>query len=400
MGLLVKKRSGAWLLTGMAKLSFVTFLVALSLSFVDTIWAVYIESFLHNPSLVGFFSGFLSLVSFISFFVLVPLIERKNKAVLYSYALLLTFVVYVLISLNKGLVPFVMLMIAMVVLYSLRSTSFGIIVKDKSKKKYLSRNEGLIYTFTNISWVIGPLIAGIVAANFGIPIIFLMSAGVMLLGFFFFRRAKFSDNNIMKETEDNVLENFFNFFKNKNRTIIYFISAGVTLWWSLIYIYIPLMMYDSGMNEMWIGVFLFFTALPLILLEYPFSNFAGRYGTRVLFQIGYFIVAMVAFISFFLNRLVLILVLLVVGSIGIAMLEPTTEAYFFDVLKTKKDENRYYGPYNTAIETGLIFGKIPAAVLLLFLPMKYIFILYGLFMLSLFVLATKSKNVIENRKIS
>ena len=82
MGLLVKKRSGAWLLTGMAKLSFVTFLVALSLSFVDTIWAVYIESFLHNPSLVGFFSGFLSLVSFISFFVLVPLIERKNKAVL------------------------------------------------------------------------------------------------------------------------------------------------------------------------------------------------------------------------------------------------------------------------------------------------------------------------------
>jgi len=77
-----------------------------------------------------------------------------------------------------------------------------------------------------------------------------------------------------------------------------------------------------------------------------------------------------------------------------AMLEPTTEAYFFDTIK-RKDEDRFYGPYNTSIETGLILGKILPAVLLLFLPFKYIFLLFAGIMFLLFLLSFKAKNIVE-----
>ena len=100
----------------------------------------------------------------------------------------------------------------------------------------------------------------------------------------------------------------------------------------------------------------------------------------------------------FIDKIYFALGFLVFGSVGLAMLEPTTEAYFFDLLKNKKDENRFYGPYNTAIETGLIFGKLAPAILLLFLPFKFIYLLFAITSFGLFLLSFKAKKIVEGRK--
>jgi len=51
--------------------------------------------------------------------------------------------------------------------------------------------------------------------------------------------------------------------------------------------------------------------------------------------------------------------LLVLASIGIPMLEPTSEAYFFDILKGD-EEYRFYAPYNatspTAVAVLIVLG--------------------------------------------
>ena len=88
---------------------------------------------------------------------------------------------------------------------------------------------------------------------------------------------------------------------------------------------------------------------------------------------------------------------LVLAGVGMAMVEPTTEAYFFDVLKGK-EELRFYGPYNTAIDVNYFIAEIIAATILIFLPFKFLFILFGLFMLILFLLSFKIKNIIEGKR--
>ena len=125
---------------------------------------------------------------------------------------------------------------------------------------------------------------------------------------------------------------------------------------------------------------------------------AGKYGPKKFFLIGYSIATITSLIAFFISSPYAVLGILVFASVGFAMLEPTSEAYFFDILKNKKDENRFYGPYNTAIETGLIFGKITPAILLFFLPFKYVFLLFTGFMFFFFIISLKTKNVAEAKK--
>ncbi|MBI4116761.1 MFS transporter [Candidatus Pacearchaeota archaeon] len=396
MGLLLRRHYHTRIFRdAVVRLAFVIFTVSLASSLIDTIWSVYVNGFFHNESLVGFFSGFLSVLSFLSFFFIVPLVARSNKSVLYSLALITSAFLYVIFAVNKNLFVFIVLSIAISIIISIKITTAGIMVKDKSDKKSLSKNEGVVYSFNNVAWVLGPLLGSLILVQFGHSAIFFAAALLIFLGFILFKISGINDSNKVKNVSNNVLGNFFDFFRDKERVISYIVSLGVTIWWSLIYLYIPLFIIDSGLKEKDIGIFLFFTAIPLILFEYVFSRMAGKYGFKKFFLFGYIMVSLIALIAFFMTNVYWILGILVLGSVGMAMLEPTTEAYFFKILKSKKDENRFYGPYNTAIETGLIIGKFAPAVFLVFFPFKSIFLLYSILLFAVFAIALKARNIAE-----
>ena len=398
MGILIRKNHQIIFFTRMAKLAFVLLLVSMSSSFVDTIWAVYLESFLHNTSLVGFFSGALSVLSFISFFLLVPFVAKSRKSVLYSTSLILLALFYFLVGINKNFVLFAIFSFFITILFTLRITSFGIILRDKSNSKYLSRNEGLMYTFSNVAWVIGPLLAGFIFVKGSISLVFIFASLFLLLAFLFFKFSEIYDGNLVRHHSPDIFRNFLIFFKNHDMRIAYLLGMGVTFWWALIYLYMPLYILQSNLDKTWIGIFLFLVAIPLIIFEYPASKFGGKHGFRLLFKTGYFILFLTPLVIFFINNIFVVFSLLILASFGIAMIEPTTEAYFFDILKNKKDTNKFYGPYNTAIEAGLITGKLIPAAFLIFLPFKYVFLIFSLSMLIFFAVSFKAKKVVEMRK--
>jgi len=89
--------------------------------------------------------------------------------------------------------------------------------------------------------------------------------------------------------------------------------------------------------------------------------------------------------------------LLILSSIGLAMLESTTEAYFFDVLKGR-GIYRYYGPYNTTIDLNHFVGRLLSATLLLFLPFKFVFLFFSFFMFLFFLISFRIKDVVECKK--
>jgi len=397
MGALLRKERGIYIFTGIGKLATVGFIVALAASFVNTIWAVYVDSFVNSIVLVGFITTIFVLTAFISRFLFIPLIERSSKSKLFSYSLLASVLFYVLFSINSNLFFFILLGIGVTILGTLRITSFGIMVRDKSAKKQLTRNEGLMYTFTNLSWVIGPLIAGYLASRAGINKVFILSAIVLFIAFLFFKKGGIKDLNVKKRIDKDVFQNFFAFFKNRDRAISYIISGGVNLWWVLIYIFIPLLIIRQGFNEMWVGYFLFAIPLPLILFEYVFAKLAGKVGFKKIFKIGFLIPCVFALLCFFTSSIYLIFLFLVLASIGLAMLEPTTEAYFFDLLKGK-EELRFYGPYNTTVSVNNLIGRFLPALLLIFLPFNYIFLLFSAFMFIMFLVSFKVREIVEHNR--
>ncbi len=397
MGIVFKKQKDNLALTNMGKLSIIFFIVSISSAIVSTIWAVYMDSFLKSVVIVGFISAALTLTSFLSYFFFIPLIQKADKSKIYLFSLLLFAVTYALFAINTKFYFFIILAFIITILGALRVTSFGIIVKDKSGERQLSRNEGLIYTFSNIAWVIGPLIAGYISDRFGLNLIFSLAAIFLLIAFLLFKVSKIKDGNIQKKINKNVIKNFLDFFKDKKRFHAYLLGGGVNLWWSLIYLFIPLYIIRNGLETIWVGYFLFAIAVPLMIFEFYFSKLTAKIGFKKIFKIGFLIPAVLVIICFFITNVYIVLGLLALASVGLAMLEPTTEAYFFDVIK-KKEVCRFYGPYNTTVEVNDFLGKIISATLLIFLPFKFIFLLFGAFMLFFVFLSFKIKDIIESKK--
>src|SRR3989344_3064703 len=233
MGMLIRKQRGMYGVTKIGRLSVIVFIVAMSSALIDTIWSVYLDEFFHDVSKIGFFSSFLTLLGFLSFFVTVPLIERSNKSKLYAISLFLFGISYILFAINTDFYILVLLSCLVTVLGTLRITSFGIIVRDSSKEKQLSRNEGLIYTFANTAWVVGPLLAGYASDVIGIRKVFMLSAIFVFVAFFLFKMSRINDANIKKKADYNVFKNFKEYFANRDRTLSYIVSGGISIWWAL-----------------------------------------------------------------------------------------------------------------------------------------------------------------------
>lgn len=391
----IKKRQ--FIFNQIDKLSLISFISTISTAVVSTIWAIYLKSFLNNESYVGFLSSFFTIVAMISSVLLIPYIERTSKSKIYSLSLVCYAVSYILFSILSNIFIIIAIGTFISIMGVLKMTSFGIILRDKSKNNSVSKNIGLVFTFINLSWLLGPLIAGFLSEKYGFSSVFLLGAGFQILAFALFFNFKINDKRKEKKIDRESFKLVIEFLKNKNRVLIYVLSAGISFWWALIYIYIPMKIISSGLGKTHVGYFLFGAIFPLVIFEYYFGKKASKEGFKKIFFTGYLILSTLSLSCFFITNLYLMLGILVLASIGVAMLEPTTEAYFFDIIsKTQRD--KFYSQHYTALNVGHIISTFSCAVILLILPFKFLFLFVCVVTLFLAFLSLRIKNVIEEKR--
>ena len=116
-----------------------------------------------------------------------------------------------------------------------------------------------------------------------------------------------------------------------------------------------------------------------------------------MFKIGFFILAAASIACFFINNIYAMMIILVLASIGPAILEPNTEAYFFDIIK-KQEKEKFYPAYNTMMNISAFLARILAALVILILPFKFIFVFFAIAMFIFSKIATKAKKIIEIKR--
>jgi MFS family permease len=134
--------------------------------------------------------------------------------------------------------------------------------------------------------------------------------------------------------------------------------------------------------------------IPLILFTYPFGKLAGKIGFKKIFLTGYLILGLSAILCFFINNLFIILGVLVLASTGAAMVESTTESYFFDISGRRKD--KFYGIYNTTIDINHAIATFIGAIILYLASFKFLYLFFGIIMVLISLLSLKIKNIIED----
>lgn len=373
--------------------SLVVFLLTIGVSLTDTFWAVYLYQYTHSDALVGLISAFLTGVSLLSFLVFIPVFEKYDNSRLYQWSIFLMGICYILFLFTESIWIIVLLGMIMSILTVVRINCFGIILKENSKQGEIAKNVGMAFTIISFAWVVGPLIAGQIAEIYGIPLLFLLSS------FFFFMALlsyKMFNIGIRRKkvtlVDGHFLKNIKGFFQNKQLVRSYLVAGSSPLWWSFVYIYMPVHIVEQGLGLQWVAYFLFAVIIPILLFEYYFNILADKLRYRKAFLRGNIFIALLLLVAFFISNIYALLGLLVLGSIGIALVEPAAESYFF-LISPKKGIEKNYSIYNTSLDVFAILGKMIIAGTLLFLNFQYSFLVLALFFLFLAWVSLSLKQV-------
>jgi MFS family permease len=380
------------------RLAMVVLFTGLGFACVDTIWSVYLDSFVHNIPLVGLLSSLLTLASIVFFFISSPLVERIPESRLWTAATLLAVTVYATLFFIGTLPLFLLVSVALVLVNVLRIESFGILVRDLTPIASINAVEGLIGALNNVGWLIGPLLAGFIATRAGYQEVFLAAALATIVAVLLFRLVPARRVNHRTDDDGTImgsLRSAKRFLSNPLFFKCYLIRGGISIFWSFVFVYVPLFIIRSGVPAYWVGIFLCSTALPLILLDYWVGKRADIVGCKQFFLIGYGGLAILALLAFIIpQNIYAIMAVLFLASIVSACLDSTPEAYFFKVTRISEEE-MYYGPFTTSGDVIGMIGRLAAAGVLLVMSQRYVFLLLAAFMLFFLLVAA----TIEERPV-
>ena len=211
------------------KLSAINFVVNLAYACVDTIWAIYLNSFVNNPAYVGFIVSGFSLAAVISYFLLVPIIEKYDEKKLLGYSMIAAMTAYFMFAIVENYYAVLAISLFVTVFYVMRNISLGILVRDESKMKELNKNEGLISTLVNMGWLAGPLLGGFMSEQYGINRVFMLSAIFMMMAFFMLRSMNVRRIRKPKEIDKDFFRNVKSFFSNRQFVRMYILCGSSSI---------------------------------------------------------------------------------------------------------------------------------------------------------------------------
>ncbi|MBN2457522.1 MFS transporter [Candidatus Woesearchaeota archaeon] len=376
----------------------VAFFLSLAYAARDSIWSIYLDTFMNNEVYVGLFTGILTLISVVLFFFLTPIIERYREKNTYLWGAIGLLIGYFIFYIAGSMKVVIFASLIYIVGRVFHTVSQGILISDSCAKKDLGKTEGYVYAIRNIGYMIGPLLGGFIAGKLGIHYVFIFSAVFVLFGMTLFRLAKIKEINHHTKDDATIkgsIMNMKNFFSKKRFTLLYAVSGGISLYWGMIFIYVPLYILKSGYGEHIAGIVLFAVSAPLVIFEYKVGKVADIYGYKRFFIYGYLLLALFSLFSYFSGNIIILIVCLTVGSIGASFLEGTRESFFF-LNVTKSEEEKYYGPFITHTDSFSTIGKFAGAVFLIFFPLKAIFLLTSALMLIFTVLSFFVRQKKEN----
>lgn len=221
-------------------LSFLRLFIAIGLANIDTIWALYMNSFGLSESLIGFISSGLVIASVIFTLFSTPIIEYFKQTKILIISLIFSIIAYVSIGIFDNLTIFLIMAGLLIITGVLRLECFDILFRDNTSKKDFNKEEGFMYSLLNFGWLVGPLIAGFFILKFGLSSVFIAAAGFFLISviLLFFSRVK-QANKKRKTCDINCIRNIKDYLSDKNLRLPYLMATGVEVWWALVYIYVP-----------------------------------------------------------------------------------------------------------------------------------------------------------------
>ena len=348
--------------------------------------STYMEKFVDNPALVGVFYIIGSIIAIFIFLYASTILRMIGNVALVVIIAVIEIAALILIGLAPSPIITVLAFIVFVSLNPVAYISLDIFSESLigNKEQETGSKRGLILTLMSFSAIMAPLVLAFIVGHDGQNLYktYLISAGAfsvfLILILLFFRKFKDPVYNriqvfsaIKKSWHDKDIRN----------GLLSHLTLQIFFAWMVIYL--PLYL-ATEINMPWdeIGIIISAGLFAYVIFEYPIGVLADKYlGEKEMMALGFFIliISSASLIYFAEASLIGWMIIMFISRAGAALVEATTESYFFKHIKST-DVN-IISFFRTTRPLAILIGALGGSVALLFLPFNMIFIVAAVFMI-------------------
>ena len=267
--------------------------------------------------------------------------------------------------------------------------TLSLYILDHIRKHELVKSEPLRLALSTASWTVGPYLGVYLYVHHGVWTPFALSivSAILLLSVFWYLRLRETIIRPARARPPNPLRNIGRFLAQPRLRLAWVIAFGRSCFWSTFFIYVPLLMIaaDLGKDAGGLIVSLGQVALATAVL---FGKLAQRVGVRLVIA-GAMAVAAVTSVAAGLAGTTYPFVaagLLLLGSVAASALDGVGGIPFLRSVRSR-ERPEMAGIYRTYIDFSDLLPSLIFAVVLLFLPLGSVFIVLGVWLFIVSLLA-------------
>ncbi|MBW3011245.1 MFS transporter [Candidatus Woesearchaeota archaeon] len=331
-----------------------------------TIFPLVVEDIIQSEVMVGIFFTVISLIILVVSLLSSVVLRRVSRVYLTKLSFLCCAGLLFLFIFANAIMDLYYIEVLRSLFALFAGITLSLYVRDYASKGTLGKAEGRYYLYANVGWLIGPLIGGVLGQYVSRDAVFIFSSILYVVSFVIFHFRQRKEGDLIKHVRETatlkeiIARNLRDYFKQKALWKVFAIGLGLSFWWAIHCIYIPLYIMEQGFGDVTVGIVLAGSIIPLILLEKKIGSLADKHGLRKYLTIGFLIIGAGTILFQVVPVVTIILFLMAAVNVGAAFVEPLQETYLFSVVK-RKDEERFYGIFNMSDPVANVIAPLVAA---------------------------------------
>lgn len=364
------------------EVSLLAFFVVTAFGIFDFVLPFFTETFTDNMAVIGLTVALLYLGSM---FAEVPVGLMVDKYGRKSVLLVAIFELAIMGSVYYFTRSLTQLML-MEFVFGVLSVAFwvpsAVLVRDYSPQKMMGKLEGFYLTLSQIGWVIGPLIGGVIGSYFGIRANFIMVTAFLVVSFVYgaivLEKKHFHGGKILKKVVNFVV------FKEYRRVhpfsmTLFFLCFCLNMWIGVQWVFIQLACDRMfHLPEQMIGAM--FAALMLIevLLYFPAGYFMDKIGVKYIITCGFALLTVSAVLAYLSTNPFKFFFFLMLCAGATGWIAPGVESMLTKIIGSK-NVGEMTGVFDTSKDLGLVMGPLVGGIIAqICMNAKVPFILVGI----------------------
>jgi cyanate permease len=379
-------------------IGFVSFLMGFSGAMLIYVMAYYfkIASGSEDVGLFYFVSHAILLVLLLN---LHKIIRNLGKSNVFYFSILGSIIVTALLIFSEPSFLGIILLVLYIIFINLSWVALDVILESFSTDKMSGRIRGLHLTVINAGYLVGPFLSTRILQSFdfrGIFIFLLIFNSLILVVSLMGLR----NVNHKFDIRLGAIDLLKKVFKKKDILKVYYLSFALDFFYALMVIYTSIYLLDQGISWDKIGIIFTIMLIPFVVLQYPVGFLADKkMGEKELLIMSLILMAVFTSAVYFTHSSKIWVwgLILLATRVGASMLEILRDSYFYK--KIDGHDVDLINFFRTSAPIGYILATGISFPLLLFFPMKTVFILVSVVVVSALIPAFLLKDNKSEKEI-